>query len=69
VGNSARKARKLRQPRSVAYSVELVLLNISQCFSVDLAVACLGLVVSYKSVVRLLLRAAAACLLSFSSII
>ena len=35
-----------------------------QYFSVDLAVACLGLVVSYKSVVRLQFLAAAACLRS-----
>jgi len=46
------------------------LLNIycSQCFSVDLAlaVACLGLVASYKNVFQLLFREAAACLFSFA---
>jgi len=30
--------------------------------SIDVAIACLGLVVTYKSVVQLLFRAAAACL-------
>jgi len=36
----------------------------SRCYSIDVAVACSGLVVSYKSVLQLLFRAAAACLLS-----
>jgi len=35
----------------------------SRCFSIGVAVVCLGLVVTYKSVVQLLFQAAAACLL------